>query len=73
MGWQLDLLRASEDLEITQQEVTGLMEELVGSAVQAMVLLAIMTMFVKEFYGILGPKKFAKQEAEVLEIAGEIW
>jgi len=60
-------------MEITQQEVTGLMGDVVGAAVQGMVIIGIMTMFVKEFYDILGPKKFAKQEEEMLEMVEEIW
>jgi len=46
---------------------------MVYSAVRGMVIVGIMTMFVKGFYGILGPKKFAKQEEEVLEMVEEIW
>lgn len=73
MGWPVDLLEAAEDLEITQEEVTGLVSDVVYSAVRGMIVLGMMTMAIKGFYGILGPKKYAKQEEEVLEMVEEIW
>ncbi len=73
MGWQTEVLEAASDLEITQEEVTSLMEGVVGAAIQGMITVGIVSMFVKEFYGILGPKKFAKQEKEVLGMVKEIW
>lgn len=73
MGWQLGLLGAASDLEITHQEVAGLMEGMVSSAVQAMVIVGIVSMFVRSFYGILGKKKLAEQEGEVLEIVERVW
>ena len=73
MGWQTEILEAASDLEITQEEVTGMMEGVVSAAIQGMIMVGIMSMFVKMFYDILGPKKFAKQEEEVLEMVKEIW
>lgn len=73
MTWGIEFLEAASDLEITQQEVTGVMEGVVNAAIQGMVMVGIMSMFVKGFYGILGPKKFAKQEEEVLGMVEEIW
>ncbi len=60
-------------MEVTQQEVTSIMSEAVNATAQGMVLLGMMTMVVKGFYGILGPKKYAKQRKEVLGMAEIIW
>ncbi len=73
MGWELGLIEAAEDSVITPTEVTGLMTDTLNSAVQGMVMVGIMGMVVKGFYGMLGPKKFAKQKEEVLEMVKEIW
>lgn len=45
----------------------------VNTAIQAIVMVGIMTMAVKGFYSILGPKKYAKQKEEVLGMVEEIW
>ncbi len=73
MGWQLDLLEATSDLEITQEEVTGMVTGVIEAAVQGMIIVGMMTMLVKGFYGMLGPKKIAEQREEVLEMVEEIW
>lgn len=73
MTWQIGLMEAIEDNEITQQEVTSLASGAINAAVNGMVIMAMMSMFVKMFYDILGPKKFAKQEEEVLGMVKEIW
>lgn len=73
MGWQTRLIEAAEDMEITQEEVTGLAEGMMGNAIRGMVIVGVMGMIVREFYGVLGPKKYAKQEAEILKIVEEIW
>ena len=73
MSWQTGFLEAASDLEITQEEVTSLVSDTVYSAIRSMFMLGIMTMGVKGFYSILGPKKYAEQEEEVLEMAEEIW
>lgn len=72
MGWPVDLLEAASDMEITHEEVSGLMTGVFESAIQGMVALGIVTMFVRGFYDILGGKH-AKKEKEVLEMAEEIW
>ncbi len=73
MGWQVDLLEAASDSVITPQEVTGLVSNTVNSAVQGMVMVGMMSMIVKGFYGMLGPKKYVEQKEEVLEMVEEIW
>ena len=73
MGWPLALIDATSDSVITSQEVAGVMTDTLNSAVQGMVMVGIMSMFVKGFYGILGPKKYAEQREEVLEMVEEIW
>lgn len=73
MGWQLGLLEATSDSVITPQEVTGLVTGTINSAVQGIMMVGIMSMIVKGFYGMLGPKKLAKQEGEVLELVETIW
>ena len=73
MVWQTELLEAASDMEITGEEVTGMVEGVLEAGVRGMVLVGIMSMFVKGFYGILGPKKYAKQEKEVLEMVEKIW
>ncbi len=73
MGWELGFLTAASDLEITHQEVTGMMTDMVNAVIQGMMMIAIMSMFVKQFYDILGPKKYAKEREEMLERVGDIW
>lgn len=73
MGWQTELLESASDLEITQGEVTSMVGGVVNAAIQGMVMVGIMTMAVKGFYSILGPKKYAKQKEEVLGMVEEIW
>lgn len=73
MGWQTGLLEATEDLEITQEEITSLVESVVSAAIQGMIILGMVTMFVKGFYGILGEEKYKKEEKEILKMAEEIW
>ncbi len=73
MGWQLGLLEATSDSVVTSQEVTGLVSGTINGAIQGMVLLGMMTMVVKGFYGVLGPKKYVKQEEEVLGMVEKIW
>ncbi len=73
MGWQAELLEATSDLEITPQEVVGMAEGVIESAARGMIIVGMMTMFVKGFYDTLGLKKLAKQEEEVLEMVEEIF
>ena len=73
VGWQLDLLEATSDMEVTQEEVTGMMSEAINATAQGMVLLGMMTMVVKGFYGMLGSKRHTKQREEVLGLVKEIW
>jgi len=73
LGWETELIEAASDLEITEQEVTSLTSNAVNAAIRGMAMVSIMTIAVKGFYDILGPKKFAKQEEEVLEMVEEIF
>jgi len=73
LGWQLGLLEATSDTVITPQEVTGIVTDTINSAIQAIVVVGMMSMVVRGFYGMLGPKKYAKQEEEVLEIVERVW
>ncbi len=73
MGWQVGILEAASDSVITPQEITGLVSGTINSAVQGMMMIGMMTMVVKGFYGVLGPKKYAKQKEEVLEMVEDIW
>lgn len=72
MGWQLGLLEATSDTVITPQEVTGIVTDTINSAIQAIVVVGMMSMVVRGFYGMLGPKKYAGQKKEVLEMVEEI-
>ncbi len=69
----IGLIDAVSDSVITPQEVTGLVSGTVNSAIQGIVMVGIMSMVVKGFYGMLGPKKYAEQKEEVLEMVEEIW
>ena len=69
----IGLIDAVSDSVITPQEVTGLVSDTVNSAIQGIVMVGIMSMVVKGFYGMLGPKKYAEQKEEVLEMVEEIW
>ena len=73
MGWPVALIEAAEDSEITQQEVTSMVTGVFKAGIEGMVMMGVMGMMVREFYGVLGEKKFAKQEKEVLEMVKEIW
>lgn len=73
MGWQTELLEAVEDFEITHEEATEVVSGIAEAAVYGMVIVAVMTMLVKQFYSVLGPKKFAEEREEVLELVEEIW
>lgn len=73
MGWQLTLLEATSDLELTQGEVTSLMSGVFEAGIKGMVAVGMVGLFVRGFYDILGRKKYAKQEAEVLEMVKKIW
>ena len=73
MGWPVKLLEATRNRELTQDVVTVMVTEMTNSVIQAMVMIGIMTIFVKEFYEILGSEKYASERAEMLERVEEIW
>ena len=71
MSWQIELLAASNDSVIAQDEITGIISSTIDSAVQGMITVGIVSMVVKGFYGmfglfglfgLFGPKKYTKQE-----------
>ncbi len=72
MGWQLGLLEATQDGVVTQQEVSGLVSDTINSAVSGMVMVGMLSMVVKGFYEMLGPKKYVEQK-EVLGMVKKIW
>ena len=72
MAWQ-ELLESTSDLEVTQQEVVSMAAGIFESAVEGLILVGAMSMVVKGFYEVLGEKKLAKQEKEVLKLVEEIW
>ena len=73
MNWQVNLLDAASDMQITQQEVTGIAEGVINAAIQGMIIVSMMSVFVKLFYDIIGKKKLIKQEEEVLGMVRKIW
>ena len=73
MGWQVDLLEATSDNVVTQQEVTSIVASTVNAAAIGIVAVGMMSMAVGVFYDILGTKKLAGQEGEVLGMVKKIW
>lgn len=73
MGWQLGILESAEDLEITQSEVTSMFSGVFEAGIQGMVIVGVMSMCVRGMYDIIGSKKLAKQEKEVLGMVEKIW
>ena len=73
MGWRVSILEAASDNVVTPQEVTSIVSGTINSAIQGLVMVGMMSMVVKGFYGMLGPKKFAEQKEEILGMVGKIW
>ena len=70
--WETQLLESAEDLNITQEEVVNIATGFITSALYGFVAVAIMSMGVKGVYSIIGNKKLAGDEKEVLEMVEEI-
>jgi len=73
LGWEFEFLEDVSDLEITQPEVRSLMTDVFNAGITGMVAVGLMSMCVRGVYDIVGSKKLAEQEEEVLELVEEIW
>ena len=71
--WETELLESAEDLNITEEEVVSIASSFITSALYGFVAVAIMSMGVKSVYSIIGDKKLAGDEKEVLKMVEELW
>ncbi len=72
MSSEIAFFRTLDNLEITEEEVVGLVTSQFSSAIGGLVLVGVMSMMVKEFYDMLAAKD-KEQEEEVLNMVKDIW